>query len=247
MGATDATGHKRFDPVGMISAPEYEGQKLCWPPLLKMLEYCYDNQFALAQAATPGPVSMAGLIIARVLGLPFQAVYHTQIPEFIGKATGSGFMEAVARRYCMWFYDGADKVFTPSEHTKGHLIRHGGPTGQDIRLSQGHQTPSSFILQKRSSYWESKWGIPPESVKGLFVGRISREKDLPLLVTVFKSLIDELKVRSNGKAPPPMTLVAVGSGAYGEEMRVECKRLPRATDRRTPRGGVPRFLCQREV
>ena len=225
VGATDATGHKRFDPVGMISAPEYEGQKLCWPPLLKMLEYCYDNQFALAQAATPGPVGMAGLIIARVLGLPFQAVYHTQIPEFIGKATGSGFMEAVARRYCMWFYDGADKVFTPSEHTKGHLIRHGVRQDKISVYPRGINTVF-FHPSKRSSYWESKWGIPPESVKGLFVGRISREKDLPLLVTVFKSLIDELKVRSNGKAPPPMTLVAVGSGAYGEEMRVECKGYP---------------------
>lgn len=43
VGNCPMPGHTHFEPVGMISAPEYEGQKLCWPPLFKMLEYCYDN------------------------------------------------------------------------------------------------------------------------------------------------------------------------------------------------------------
>lgn len=225
VGATDAAGHKRFDPVGMISAPEYEGQKLSWPPLLKMLEYCHDNRFTLVQAATPGPVGLAGLVIARVLGLPFQGVYHTQIPEFIGKATGSGFMEAVARRYCMWFYDAADKVFTPSEHTRGHLIRHGVRQEKISVYPRGINT-AFFNPDKRSGYWQDKWAIPPESLKALFVGRISREKELPLLVKVFKALIDRLNTQLAAQAPPPMTLVAVGAGAYEEEMKAECRGYP---------------------
>jgi glycosyltransferase involved in cell wall biosynthesis/predicted metal-dependent phosphoesterase TrpH len=224
-GGDGVPGHKHFQPVGMISAPEYEGQKLCWPPLLKMLEYCYHNQFTLIQASTPGPVGLAGLVIARVLGLPFQAVYHTQIPEFIGKATGERFVEAAARKYCMWFYDSADKVFAPSEHTRSHLIQQ-GIRQEKITVYPRGTNAVFFHPSKRSNYWAEKWGVPVESVKGLFVGRVSREKDVPLLVRVFKELADKLKKDADPAASPRVTLLAVGAGAYEDEMKRECQGYP---------------------
>ena len=37
------------------------------------------------------PVGLAAMITAKTLGLPFQAVYHTHIPEFVGKVTDDPF------------------------------------------------------------------------------------------------------------------------------------------------------------
>ncbi len=225
VGDPNVRGLKRFEPVGMITAPEYKEQKLCWPPLLKMLEFCYENQFTVVQAATPGPVGLAGMLIARVLGRPFQAVYHTQVPEFIGKATGERFMEVVARKYCMLFYDSADTVFAPSGHTRAQLIRHGVRQNKVKVYPRGINTVF-FHPSKRSDYWHEKWGVSRQAIKGLFVGRVSHEKDVPLLVRAFKALIDERETTGDPDDPPKFALLAVGDGAYRDQMKRECQGYP---------------------
>ena len=95
VGENGRQGLKLFEPLGVIDTPEFNQQKLCWPPLLKILDYCYSERFTLIQAATPGPLGLAAMITAKTLGLPFQAVYHTHIPEFVGKVTDDPFLEAL--------------------------------------------------------------------------------------------------------------------------------------------------------
>jgi glycosyltransferase involved in cell wall biosynthesis/predicted metal-dependent phosphoesterase TrpH len=225
VGEEEKPGLKTFRPVAMIATPEFDQQKLCWPPLLRMLDYCYKEQFTHIQAATPGPVGLAGMVIAKTLGLPFHAVYHTQIPEFIGRVTGDLFLEELAWKYCLWFYDSADIIFGPSKYTKDDLIGHGirpekimvYPRGVDIEL---------FHPARRSDYWERKWGLDRVAVKALYVGRVSKEKNLPLLVRAFKRLIEDLKKGGNGDASPPFTLIVVGDGAYSAAMKEDCEGWP---------------------
>jgi glycosyltransferase involved in cell wall biosynthesis len=225
VGTNNRKGLKVFEPVGMIDAPHFEQQKLCWPPVLKMLDYCFEERFTHIQAATPGPVGMAGMIVAKTLGLPFQAVYHTQIPEFVAKATDDPFLEGLAWKYCLWFYDTADVIFAPSEHTQNDLIEHGirpekiktYPRGVDTRL---------FNPSRRTTYWEQKWNIEPGTVKALYVGRVSWEKNLPLLARAFKKAVDRLRESANLNGDSKISLLVVGEGGYWEEMKQECRGYP---------------------
>ncbi|MDJ0811168.1 MAG: glycosyl transferase, partial [Desulfobacterales bacterium] len=70
-------GVKAFNPIGVYDMPEYAEQKLYYPPLLEMLRYCYENDFNRIHSATPGPIGLAALVIARILKLPFCGTYHT--------------------------------------------------------------------------------------------------------------------------------------------------------------------------
>jgi glycosyltransferase involved in cell wall biosynthesis/predicted metal-dependent phosphoesterase TrpH len=225
VGENNRRGLKLFEPLGMLDTPEFEQQKLCWPPLLRILEYCYTEQFTHIQAATPGPVGLAAMVTAKTLGLPFQAVYHTQIPEFVGKATNDVLLEELAWKYCLWFYESADQVFTPSEYTRRHLIKHGLKPDKVQAYPRGIDT-ELFSPAKRSDYWTRRWGTARENVKALYVGRVSVEKNLPLLVTAFKKLTDHLRADDNKFHSRGVDLLVVGDGAYAAEMRQACSGYP---------------------
>lgn len=225
VGQNNRRGLKLFEPVGMIPAPEFEQQKLCWPPLLKMLDYCYQEQFTHLQASTPGPVGLAGLIVARTLQVPFQAVYHTQVPEFVGRVSDDPFLEDLTRKYCLWFYDCAETIFAPSQHTRSELMR-GGIKAEKIRVYPRGVDTDFFHPSRGAGYWETQWGVQPGTTKALYVGRVSREKNLPLLVKAFKTVIDDMRPGGSKSEKPALALMVVGNGGYWEEMKQECEGYP---------------------
>ena len=60
---------KNFPPVGEFEIPEYELQKLSFPPFLDMLDYIQREQFTELIISTPGPIGLCALGCAKLLGL----------------------------------------------------------------------------------------------------------------------------------------------------------------------------------
>jgi len=58
------------------------------------------------------------------------------------------------------------------------------------------------------------------------VGRVSKEKNLPILVQAFKTVVSSLKQENDGAADPGIRLLVVGDGAYCEEMKDICDGYP---------------------
>ena len=52
---------KNFRPIGEFELPEYELQKLSFPPILQMLDYIQREQFTEIIISTPGPIGLTGL------------------------------------------------------------------------------------------------------------------------------------------------------------------------------------------
>lgn len=92
----DIHGVRNFRPVGVYSIPEYPEQKLFYPPFLQMLQYCHQSGFSHIHAATPGPIGLAALGIAKILHLPIVSTYHTSLPQYTGVLTGDSAMEDAA-------------------------------------------------------------------------------------------------------------------------------------------------------
>ena len=63
-------------------------------------------------------------------------------------------------------------------------------------------------------------------MKALYVGRVSKEKNLPILVQAFKTVVGSLKQDNDGAADPGIRLLVVGDGAYCEEMKDTCDGYP---------------------
>jgi glycosyltransferase involved in cell wall biosynthesis len=209
-------GVKNFKPIGVYELPVYREQKLFYPPFLEMLNYCYEQQFDRINTATPGPIGLTALGIARILNLPISGTYHTSIPQYAGYLTDDNGIEEFMWKYTLWFYRQMDYIYVPSQSTGQELIEKGVradkirifPRGIDIRRFHPTKQDSDFIKKYTGE----------AQFKLLYVGRVSKEKNLPMLAQLFKSLLRRSK--------HPLSLIVAGDGPYLEEMKAELAGTP---------------------
>ena len=214
-GNPPQNGVQNFAPIGVFNLPEYPEQRLYHPPFLEILNFCYVNNFTHILAATPGPLGLAALGAARILKMPIWGTYHTALPQYAQYLTEDQSVAGMMWKYITWFYQQMDAVFVPSRSTGAELEAKGidprkirvYPRGVDLEL---------FHPARRNGFLESRYQLP-EGRKLLYVGRVSKEKNLQLLGRVFKSLL---------AVHPKTQLIVVGDGPYLSEMRREMAGQP---------------------
>ncbi|PYJ32385.1 MAG: histidinol-phosphatase [Verrucomicrobia bacterium] len=206
---------KNFPPIGEFELPEYELQKLSFPPILQMLDYIQREKFSEIIISTPGPVGLTGLLAAKMLNLQTSGIYHTDFPQYIRILTEDSFLESVAWRYMHWFYGQLDTVFVNSEEYRQSWIKHGLEPAKLKILPRGLDTELFHPARRDPAFFE-RFGACNGEVRLLYVGRISREKDLDLLAAAYRRLRDE---------GLPIQLFVVGDGPYSEAL---AKSLPEA-------------------
>jgi glycosyltransferase involved in cell wall biosynthesis len=206
---------KNFPPIGEFELPEYELQKLSFPPVLQMLDYIQREKFTEIIISTPGPVGLTGLLAAKMLNLQTSGIYHTDFPQYIRILTEDSFLESVAWRYMHWFYGQLDTVFVNSEEYRQSWIQHGLDAAKLKILPRGLDTELFHPARRDPAFYE-KFGARNGEVRLLYVGRVSREKDLDLLAAAYRRLRDE---------GLPVQLCIVGDGPYSEAF---AKSLPEA-------------------
>ena len=206
---------KNFPPIGEFELPEYELQKLSFPPILQMLDYVQRERFTEIIISTPGPVGLTALLAAKMLNLQTSGIYHTDFPQYIRILTEDSFLESVAWRYMHWFYGQLDTVFVNSEEYRQSWIKRGFEPAKLKILPRGLDTELFHPARRDSAFFE-KFGAFNGEVRLLYVGRISREKDLDLLAAAYRRL------RNDGL---PVQLLIVGQGPYSKAL---AKSFPEA-------------------
>src|SRR5204863_7466547 len=83
---------KNFKPIGEFELPEYELQKLRFPPTLRMLDYIQRERFTEIIISTPGPIGLTALAAAKMLNLQTSGMYHTDFPTYVRILTDDSFM-----------------------------------------------------------------------------------------------------------------------------------------------------------
>jgi len=121
----------------------------------------------------------------------------------------------MAWRYMQWFYGQLNTVFVNSEDYRQSWIKRGLDPAKLKILPRGLDTELFHPARRDPAFFE-KFGTCNGEVRLLYVGRISREKDLDLLVTAYRRL------RNEGL---PIQLFVVGHGPYSEAL---AKSLPEA-------------------
>ena len=206
---------KNFKPIGEFELPEYELQKLSFPPILQMLDYIQRERFSEVIISTPGPIGLTALLAAKMLNLQTSGIYHTDFPQYVRILTEDSFLESVTWRYMHWFYGQLDTVFVNSEEYRQSWIKRGFEPDKLRILPRGLDTELFHPTRRNPAFFE-KFGVTNGQVRLLYVGRVSREKDLDLLGEAFRRLRDEgLSIQ----------LFIVGHGPYSKELS---KALPEA-------------------
>ena len=208
-------GVRNFKPITQRDLPEYPELKLTIPPILEMMDYLYQGGFTTLHSATPGPMGLAALALARILHLPISGTYHTAIPQYAAHLTEDISVEHLTWRFTLWYYSQMDYVYVPSRAIGDELIEKGLEPSKIILYPRGVNT-TRFSPGRPDPEFVERHGLG-SGVRLLYVGRVSREKNLPLLMDSFEDLHRE---------NPETELIVAGDGPYLEEMRGRAQGLP---------------------
>jgi glycosyltransferase involved in cell wall biosynthesis len=206
---------KNFEPLVSLPMPMYERLTLTLPPILDVLEWADRQQFDAIHLSTPGPMGMMGWLVAKMLRIPVLGVYHTDFPLYVERLTGDYRLTSAATAYMQWFYAQAAVVFSRSRSYLKTLEKRGVENGK-LRLLPPSVDSDRFNPDCRDAGSWLKLGVK-EAYRILYVGRVSAEKNLPLLVESFKLLCATRR---------DAALVIVGDGPYLCKMRDALAGLP---------------------
>jgi glycosyltransferase involved in cell wall biosynthesis len=199
---------KNFKPIGEFNLPEYELQKLSFPPILRMLDYIQRENFSEIIISTPGPIGLTALLAGKMLNLETSGIYHTDFPQYIRILTEDSFLESLAWKYMHWFYGQLDTIFVNSEQYRQSWIDRGIDAAKLKILPRGLDTRLFTPGRSDPEFWK-RFGSNGTGVRLLFVGRVSKEKDLDILVQAFRNLRRE---------NIPVQLSIVGHGPYSNTL-----------------------------
>jgi glycosyltransferase involved in cell wall biosynthesis len=216
----DLPNRKNFAPLFSKPLPLYPQLKLNFPPVLEVLHWADRQQFDAVHISTPGPMGMVGWAVAKMLRVPVLGTYHTDFPAYLHHLTRDHRFTDGCTAYMRWLYGQMAGVFSRSRSYCFNL--------RDLGVAEDrlHQLPPAVDLgtfhpgRRDVNLWAELRVAEP--IRLLYCGRVSVEKNLPMLVRVFASLC-ELRRRA-GK--PPVALVVAGDGPYLAQMKRDLAGRP---------------------
>jgi len=197
-----------FKPIKEFTVPNYPSKKLSVPPFLEMLRFFEENDFELAYISTPGPLGMIALGVAKLLGIPTVSIYHTDFARHTNEIIEDSRIAEMVSSATSWYYSLSELIMVPSLFYMDDLEGLGVDRSKMTIFPRGTDH-EAFSPKWRTEGCMTRFGGGTDTLKLLYTGRISREKDLDVLADAF------LEVR---KTFPEVELFLAGDGPYIREL-----------------------------
>lgn len=204
-----------FTPVMAGALPKYPNLEYVIPPVVRMLRAIDEHQPDAIHVSTPGPVGLVGFLAARMLRVPIVGVYHTDFPAYIDELFDDPTCSILCRGAMREFYKPFRAIFTRSADYVASLERLGIARERVLPLRPGMNTEAFHPRFRDERLWTA-YGGEPGVVRALYVGRVSLEKNLPLLTRIWKQAAARLAQQSLRAE-----LIVVGDGPYRPDMEAE--------------------------
>ncbi len=167
----------------------------------------------VVHVSTPGGVGKVGRDFAKKRGIPIAGVYHTDFPAYLEHLFNEEMYGTITAQYMKYFYKPFELILSRSEQYMESLEKLNFSHDRMAKLEPGIKLDDFDASHRDESAWD-EYGLPRDSVKVLYVGRISTEKNLPVLTEIWP------KVRERARsAGVDARLVVIGGGPYLTEMQ----------------------------
>jgi 1,2-diacylglycerol 3-alpha-glucosyltransferase len=169
----------------------------------------------------PSFLGIDGLVASKMLGIPCVITFHTMFTDqkYIKNITkirwGLGTLERISWGYHRWFYNSADSIFVSTPKIKKQLADHKFKSNKIkvIPLFTNFTTGKALPLKEKESL-KRKYKLKEQVA--LYLGRVSQEKSLDLLLEIWQKLTQK---RDN------VSLFIIGDGPYLKELKKLAKQL----------------------
>jgi glycosyltransferase involved in cell wall biosynthesis/predicted metal-dependent phosphoesterase TrpH len=201
---TDPEVDLRLPAVAEIDVPYYPGLSIGVPSLPAAVQLLADGGFDAIHVCSPGPAGIAGVLVARALGLPLVGSYHTELTAYAGLRSGAQHVADAMALAVGAFYNACDVVLSPSSASDAALAGIGMGAEKVLRWDRGVDT-SRFDPSLRTAGL-----LSGNKLNVLYSGRITREKGIEMLAESF------LLARERN---PQLHLVLAGGGPEQERLQ----------------------------
>jgi 1,2-diacylglycerol 3-alpha-glucosyltransferase len=193
----------------------YPGFRLAIPFSKKISGVIPKLNLDLIHSHSPFQLGMLGKRLAKKLGIPYVYTLHTLFDQyahyvpFLPKALSKKIISAHLKKFC----NGCDAVIVPSKPVRALARKEGVrsrmmivPTGVDLEIAKSFSGANV----------RSRHGISRSETVLLYVGRLTREKNIPFLFRAFKLILEEEK---------NVRLMLVAGGPIEKELKAMAKKL----------------------
>jgi glycosyltransferase involved in cell wall biosynthesis len=189
--------------------PRYPGLKLGLPAKQRLIKLWTDNRPDVVHLVTEGPLGSSALSAARKLGIPISSDFHTNFHSY-SQHYGFGLLQKVVAAHLRKLHNRTDTTLVPTQELRDTLAKEGYQNLQVV--ARGVET-TLFHPGKRSEKLRLQWGLlSDDDLAVIYVGRISAEKNLPLVLRTFKAM---------QAINPKLKLVMVGDGPVRAQLQRE--------------------------
>ncbi|WEK10755.1 MAG: glycosyltransferase family 1 protein [Candidatus Pseudomonas colombiensis] len=194
--------------------PGYPGLQWGQSSMHKLLRRWKRQRPDVLYIATEGPLGLSALRAARRLGISVVSGFHTNFQQYSSQY-GLGLLTRLLTHYLRWFHNRSQLTLVPSTSQRLELERR--HFERLALLARGVDSQLFHPTRRRNELRES-WGLGPDDIAVIHVGRLAPEKNLGLLKRCFNSLSDAYPQRR-------MKLIVVGDGPQRASLQQE---LPEA-------------------
>jgi glycosyltransferase involved in cell wall biosynthesis len=204
-GHRSSSGAVALRPDWVASLPGYEGLDLAFPVPTDVLACIERERPDVVHVATPGPVGLCGLAVARLLAIPVVGSYHTELAPYALHLTRDLLISQAMEAYVDWFYRQCATVLAPTTSVAAALrarqYREVGLWGRGVDHDLFHPRRRDQLLRSQL--------LRGADALLLSVGRISHEKRLDTLLQSYACVTREF---------PRVRLLVVGDGPARREL-----------------------------
>jgi 1,2-diacylglycerol 3-alpha-glucosyltransferase len=165
------------------------------------------EDFDVIHGHPAGPISLMGLVIARIKKIPYVFTYHTMFmdyshyipfgllsPKMIGK---------IVKKSC----NGCDLIIAPSDKVKNECISQGIKKPIEV-IPTGVEIERFNVSQK--NFLRERFNLKKDDRILLHAGRLGKEKSVDFLIHAFKTIV---------KKDPKAHLIIVGTGPEMDNLK----------------------------
>ncbi|MCX7956789.1 MAG: glycosyltransferase [Endomicrobia bacterium] len=190
--------------------PYYEQYILRIPSILKSLEQMQKYNPDEIYISTPGPMGLLGLLMSKIFGVKSVGVFHTDFTEQAKKIVEDDSLVELLDTYVKWFYSCCDRIEVPSDEYI-NILKEKGFEMTKLRIFRRGIDLDLFSpkIDEGKQFIKKIFGVKDDFIL-LYVGRISKDKNLKFLIDVYAEIIKNKK---------NISLLMIGDGPYKDEIK----------------------------
>lgn len=179
--------------------PRYPGLRFGLPAGRLLLRRWQQERPDLVHVATEGPLGWSAVSAARRLGIPVTSGFHTHFDSYSAHY-GLGWLRPALGSYLRMLHRRTHRTLVPTDALAAYLAAEGV---SGVRVVGRGVDAELFHPARRSEALRTAWGVPPDQLACLFVGRLAPEKNPDLAARAFAAI---------NSAHPETRMVWVGDG-----------------------------------